>query len=39
MQAEINTIRNKFGTTKMENAIHGSATQEDAKRELEYFFN
>ena len=39
MQAAINTIRNKFGTTKMENAIHGSETQEDAKRELEYFFN
>lgn len=32
------TIRNKFGINKMCNAIHGSATKEDAYKELDYFF-
>ena len=37
--AEPNTIRGKFGTDKMLNAIHGSDSKESAEAEIKRFFN
>lgn len=36
---EPNTIRALYGTNIEKNAIHGSSCEEDAKRELEFFFD
>ena len=36
--AEENTIRKKFATSIQENAVHGSDSQENALKELNFFF-
>lgn len=38
-QAEEGTIRKLFGTSKGNNATHGSDSTESAKKEIEYFFS
>ncbi len=38
IQADAGTIRGDFGCSKSYNLIHGSDSQESAKRELELFF-
>ncbi len=38
-EAEANTIRKKFGKSKSENAVHGSDSQNSAKREISFFFS
>ena len=37
-EAEENTIRKKFATSIEENAVHGSDSSENAKKEIEFFF-
>ena len=37
-EAEENTIRKKFATSIQENAVHGSDSSENAKKEIEFFF-
>lgn len=37
-EAEEGTIRKLFGTNKSENAVHASATLEDAEREIKIWF-
>lgn len=32
------TVRARFGTSKTENAVHASATREDAAREVPFYF-
>ncbi len=36
--ADVGTIRNLYGNSVQENAVHGSATIEDAEREIEIWF-
>ena len=36
--AKENTIRKKFASSVQENAVHGSDCEENAKKELEFFF-
>lgn len=36
-KAEIGTLRKMFGTSLQENAVHGSASTEDAQKELAFF--
>ena len=36
--AEENTIRKKFATSILENAVHGSDSEENALKELNFFF-
>jgi nucleoside-diphosphate kinase len=40
-EAEVGTIRHEFGdhTNLTNNAVHGSATDHDAKREINFFFS
>ena len=38
-EAEKDTIRNKFGLNIQENSVHGSDSDENAKIEINYFFN
>jgi nucleoside-diphosphate kinase len=38
-QAEEGTIRQRFGESVMENAIHGSDSEENAEQEIAFFFN
>tara|TARA_B100001123_G_C15270303_1_gene1010059 strand:+ start:1548 stop:1958 length:411 start_codon:yes stop_codon:yes gene_type:complete len=38
-EAEENTIRKKFANSIQENAVHGSDSEENAVKELEFFFN
>ena len=38
MKAEEGTIRNLYGATIQQNAVHGSANNDDAKRELNIWF-
>ncbi|MBM2813518.1 MAG: ndk [Ignavibacteria bacterium] len=38
-QAEVGTIRKLFGTSKAVNAIHGSDSDENAAKEIVFFFN
>ena len=37
-EAEENTIRKKFATSIQENAVHGSDSEENALKELNFFF-
>ena len=37
-KAEENTIRKKFATSIQENAVHGSDSEENALKELNFFF-
>ena len=37
-EAEENTIRKKFATSIQENAVHGSDSEENALKELSFFF-
>lgn len=37
-KAEQGTIRHEFGTNVQQNAVHGSDSEENAKREIEMFF-
>tara|TARA_B100001123_G_scaffold386448_1_gene460885 strand:+ start:360 stop:770 length:411 start_codon:yes stop_codon:yes gene_type:complete len=37
-EAEENTIRKQFATSIQENAVHGSDSEENALKELNYFF-
>ncbi len=37
-KADINTIRNKYGTSIIYNAIHGSDSIKSAKREISFFY-
>ncbi len=37
-QAESGTIRNKFALNIQENSVHGSDSEDNAKIEIEYFF-
>ena len=37
-EAEENTIRKKFATSIQENAVHGSDSEENALKELKFFF-
>jgi len=37
-EAEENTIRKKFATSIQENAVHGSDNEENALKELNFFF-
>ena len=37
-EAEENTIRKKFATSIEENAVHGSDSSENAKKEIEFLF-
>ena len=37
-KAEENTIRRKFATSIQENAVHGSDSEENALKELNFFF-
>ena len=36
--AEAGTIRKEFGINVQENSVHGSDSEENAKKEIEYFF-
>ena len=36
--AEKGTIRKEFGINVQENSVHGSDSEENAKKEIEYFF-
>ena len=36
--AEAGTIRKEFGIDVQENSVHGSDSEENAKKEIEYFF-
>tara|TARA_A100001011_G_C14272107_1_gene827438 strand:+ start:931 stop:1347 length:417 start_codon:yes stop_codon:yes gene_type:complete len=36
--AEEGTIRNKFALNIQENSVHGSDSEENAKKEIDYFF-
>ena len=36
--AEVGTIRKEFGINVQENSVHGSDSEENAKKEIEYFF-
>ena len=38
-KAEIGTIRNKYGTDVSMNATHGSDSNENAIKEIDFFFN
>ena len=38
-EAEENTIRKKFATSIQENAVHGSDSEENALKELSFFFS
>lgn len=38
-QAAEGTIRNKFGVSIQENCVHGSDSDENAKREINFFFS
>ncbi len=38
-EAPADTIRGKFGTSIQENAVHGSDSPENAKKEIRHFFN
>ncbi|MEE3139123.1 MAG: nucleoside-diphosphate kinase [Candidatus Neomarinimicrobiota bacterium] len=38
-KAEIGTIRNKYGTDVSMNATHGSDSNENAIKEINFFFN
>jgi nucleoside-diphosphate kinase len=38
-KAEIGTIRNKYGTDVSMNATHGSDSNENATKEINFFFN
>ena len=37
-EADENTIRKKFATSIQENAVHGSDSEENALKELNFFF-
>ena len=37
--AELNTIRNLYGISIDKNSVHGSDSIENAKKEIEFFFN
>jgi nucleoside-diphosphate kinase len=37
-KAELNTIRQKFGSSIENNAVHGSDSTENANREISFFF-
>ena len=37
--AEKGTIRNLFALNVQENSVHGSDSEENAKKEIEFFFN
>ena len=37
-EADINTIRKKFATSIQENAVHGSDSEDNALKELNFFF-
>ncbi len=39
LKAEPGTIRNKYGTDISMNATHGSDSNENANKEIEFFFN
>ena len=39
LEAEKGTIRNLFGTDKTRNAVHGSASIEEAKNEIKIWLN
>ena len=38
-QAEENTIRKKYGISIDKNSVHGSDSLENAKKEIDFFFN
>ena len=38
-EAEENTIRNLFGISIDKNSVHGSDSLENAKKEINFFFN
>ncbi len=38
LKADPGTVRDLYGTDKQRNCVHGSATVEDAKREIELWF-
>ena len=38
-EAAEGTIRKKYATSLAENAVHGSDSDENAKKEIEFFFN
>ena len=38
-EAEEGTIRKLYATSKAENGIHGSDSDENAKKEIDFFFN
>ena len=37
-EADENTVRKKFATSIQENAIHGSDSEDNALKELNFFF-
>ena len=37
-EADKNTIRKKFATSIQENAVHGSDSEDNALKELNFFF-
>jgi nucleoside-diphosphate kinase len=37
-EADENTIRKKFATSIQENAVHGSDSEDNALKELNFFF-
>ena len=37
--AEKNTIRNLYGISIDKNSVHGSDSSENAKKEIDFFFN
>ena len=38
-QAEEGTIRKQFGISLDKNSVHGSDSEDNAKKEIEFFFN
>ena len=38
-KAELGTIRNEFGVSIDKNSVHGSDSPENAKIEIDFFFN
>ncbi len=38
-KADIGTIRKEFGISIDKNSVHGSDSQDNAKKEIEFFFN
>ena len=39
LQAKEGTIRKKIAISKQENSVHGSDSKENAKKEINFFFN